>query len=131
MAATITFRPKPGIAEALAARADGPGDRSLLINRALAEYLGVSIDESTPGDTHSGTEQRQAVRRGKPPRGATAPASTVDSTTDAKPGRARKRARQAVPDPPGVNEPECPHPKDRRKQLQYGTQCLECGQMVR
>lgn len=103
MAGTITFRPKPGIAEALDARSVRAGDRSLLINRALAQYLGVTLDDDEAATTPPLSEHK---------------------------GRARK-ARQAVPDPPDVEMPECPHPKQQRKQLPYGTQCLDCGQMVR
>jgi hypothetical protein len=115
MASTITFRPRPGIADALAARcAANGGDRSKHINAALASYLGVEDDEPVPDDTQAGTDERQAVRRGEPPRGATAPVP----------------ARQAVPGPPG-DAPPCPHPKKAEKKLAYGVQCTECGTMIR
>jgi hypothetical protein len=114
MASTITFRPKPGIADALAARCAANGeDRSFHINAALAQYLNVIEPES--GDTQAGTEQRQVVRRGKPPRGATTPTP----------------ARQAVPTPPEGEAPPCPHPKAAEKKLAYGVQCTECGTMIR
>lgn len=113
MAATITFRPRAGIREALDARcANGQPDRTSVINAALAAYLNVAV----PDDTQAGTDETQARRVSEPPRGARASGP--------------RRARQAVPTPAG-EAPPCPHPKKSRKVLQYGTQCTECGQMVK
>lgn len=47
-----------------------------------------------------------------------------------KPARRPRKARQGVPGPPG-EPPDCPHPKDKIKTLQYGKQCTECGKMVK
>lgn len=113
MAATITFRPRPGIADALAARvAANGGDRSAVINAALAAYLNVVV----PDDTQAGTEQTQERRDGEPPRGARSPGP--------------RPARQAVPALAGDAPPECSHPKGSVKKLPYGKQCTDCGKML-
>lgn len=115
MAATITFRPRAGIREALDARcADGP-DRSSVINAALAQYLGVGIDNGEV-ERPDPTMVSERGLGGIP----------IDDVT---PKGKRRKARQAVPT---VGEPpECPHPKEAIKKLPYGKQCTECGQMVR
>ena len=112
MAETITFRPKPGVLNALDAL---DGNRSFHINAALTAYLGLNGEgEDTPpvvGAPARSGDESQASNSGSRP-------------------QPRRRARQAVPTPAG-EEPPCPHPKDSRKRLPYGTQCTECGQMLR
>ena len=115
MAETITFRPKPGVADALDALRD-EGTRSFHINAALVEYLGLAVGEN-------GEEGGQPV--------VGAPARSGDESQASGTGTQHRprAARQAVP-PPAGEAPECPHPKKARKQLPYGTQCTDCGQML-
>jgi len=115
MAETITFRPRPGIADALDALRD-EGTRSFHINAALVEYLGLGMSEN-------GEEGGQPV--------VDAPARSGHKPQDEqnRPQHRPRAARQAVP-PPAGEAPECPHPKKARKQLPYGTQCTDCGQML-
>ena len=108
MASTYTFRPTPAVRAALDERG---GDRSALINAALAAYLGVDGDTPAVGAPARSGDESQASRSATRPR--------------------PRRARQAVPDPPGVVPPECPHPKSAEKKLQFGVQCTECGKMIR
>lgn len=118
MAATITFRPRAGIREALDARcANGGPDRTAVINAALARYLDVTIEES--GSLEA--PQKPIKASSGTPKGP--PRAQVEAS---KP----QKARQAVPSPAG-EVPECPHPKAALKKLPYGTQCTECGRMLK
>jgi hypothetical protein len=113
MASTITFRPGPGVADALTSCAKENGlDRSALINAALVQYLGMGGDTPVVGAPARSGDESQASEA---------------LTTRPRP----RRARQAVPNPPGVEPPECPHPKSAEKKLQFGVQCTVCGRIIR
>ena len=129
MAATITFRPRAGIREALDARcANGGPDRTAVINAALAQYLGVEV--SGPDSSSSiGMPSGEPVPRPDPTMVSERGLGGVP-IADAPQPKSRRKARQAVPSPAG-EEPPCPHPKESLKRLPYGTQCTECGKMVK
>lgn len=110
---TITFRPLTEVGAALDAVCERRGDRARHINAALVAYFG--LDGSARDDTQAGTGQRQGARRGKPPRGAAPPASS----------------RRAAEPEFGVDQDECPHPRDARKQMGWGSRCGLCGKVIR
>jgi len=114
MAETITFRPKPGVLDALDALRDA-GNRSFHINAALVAYLGIDMSENGEG--------------GRPVVDAPARSGDESQASELDTQHRPRAARQAVPAPAG-EAPPCPHPKQARNKLPYGTQCTDCGQML-